>query len=455
MAEYTGGSPQAEHLCVLVHGLWGNPEHMKNVARRLRAEYPADKLYILVAKRNSGSFTYDGVELGGERVCREIEEELASIKARGGNIKKISIAGYSLGGLVARYAVGLLYAKGVLDELECQNFTTFASPFLGVRTPLRGWADQLFNVLGARTLSKSGHQLFTIDKFRDTGRPLLAVLADPKSIFMQGLAKFKRRTLYTNITNDRTAVHYTTGITKTDPYTDLSKVKVNYLAGYEDVILDPSNPVSPLPAKDPRHNPGFQARARAFASNLPFVLAMSVVMPIGVVALLVTAAVQTVRSSKRIEMHEKGLAGIDVAHYRSLPLIIKEIRNQIEDAYEELNSSQNQEYLRPSPSRGGAKAGKDLAGLSDDEEDDDDDVEEARGVRVEREKSRASQPTLALTADQFEMIDALNGLGWRKYPVWIHKVRHSHAAIIVRSDKATFSEGEIVLSHWAKEEFLL
>jgi hypothetical protein len=433
---------------------------MKNVAKRLRAEYPAEKLYILVAKRNSGSFTYDGIELGGERLCREIEEELEAIKSKGGNIKKLSIAGYSLGGLVARYAVGLLFAKGVLDQLECQNFTAFASPFLGVRTPLRGWANQLFNVLGARTLSKSGHQLFTIDNFRDTGRPLLAVLADPKSIFMQGLAKFKRRTLYANIVNDRTAVHYTTGITKTDPYTDLSKIKVNYVKGYEDVVLDPSNPVSPLPEELPHHKQSFQSRARAFASNLPYVLALSVFLPMGVVALLVTAAVQTVRSSKRIELHEKGLAGIDISKYRSVPLIIKEIRTQIEDAYEELNSSQNQEYLPPAARDGMAttegKVGKDLDSDEEEEGDRDEEVVDLeRGKSLVATQQQQQQPTLALTADQFEMIDALDRLGWRKYPVWIHKVRHSHAAIIVRSDKPSFSEGEIVLSHWAREEFLL
>ena len=92
---------------------------MANVAKSLREQHPPDKLHILVAKRNSGSFTYDGIELGGERVCLEIEEELQAIKSKGGEIEKLSIVGYSLGGLVARYAVGLLYAKGMLDKLEC------------------------------------------------------------------------------------------------------------------------------------------------------------------------------------------------------------------------------------------------------------------------------------------------------------------------------------------------
>jgi hypothetical protein len=108
----------AERLLTALQ-LWGNPIHLASVAKALRAQFPPDKLYILVVKRNSGSFTYDGIELGGERVCLEIEEELEVIKSRGGNIKQLSIAGYSLGGLVARYAIGLLYARGVLDDLEC------------------------------------------------------------------------------------------------------------------------------------------------------------------------------------------------------------------------------------------------------------------------------------------------------------------------------------------------
>ena len=96
---------------------------MASVAKALRAQYPRDKLNILVAKRNAGSFTYDGIELGGERGCNEIEEELQAVESEGGKIKKISIAGYSLGGLVARYAIGLLYARGVLDNLECMVWT--------------------------------------------------------------------------------------------------------------------------------------------------------------------------------------------------------------------------------------------------------------------------------------------------------------------------------------------
>lgn len=92
---------------------------MNSIAKSLRSQHSEDELYILSVKRNSGNYTYDGIELGGERVCAEIEEELRSIESRGGKITKLSVVGYSLGGLVSRYAVGLLYAKGILDTVEC------------------------------------------------------------------------------------------------------------------------------------------------------------------------------------------------------------------------------------------------------------------------------------------------------------------------------------------------
>ena len=197
-------TPQkAQHLVVLVHGLWGNPSHLNYVAEALRDRYSDDQLIVLVCRRNLGSLTYDGIEVGAERVAREIEDALEELGRNGHKITRFSITGYSLGGLVARYAIGLLYHKGLFEKIAPVNFTTFASPHLGVRTPLTGYQNRLWNVLGARTLSTSGRQLFLIDNFRNTDRPLLSVLADPDSIFIHALARFQNRSLYTNIINDR------------------------------------------------------------------------------------------------------------------------------------------------------------------------------------------------------------------------------------------------------------
>jgi hypothetical protein len=88
------------------------------MAKSLRAKHPEEILNILVAKRNSGSFTYDGIELGGERVCLEIEEEIEKLAKEGQEIKRISIVGYSLGGLIGRFACGLLYSKGFFETIK-------------------------------------------------------------------------------------------------------------------------------------------------------------------------------------------------------------------------------------------------------------------------------------------------------------------------------------------------
>jgi len=88
------------------------------VANTLREKHPEENLHILVAKRNSGSFTYDGIELGGERVCQEVEEEIEKLAKAGQDIKRLSFVGYSLGGLVARYAVGLLESKGFFEKIK-------------------------------------------------------------------------------------------------------------------------------------------------------------------------------------------------------------------------------------------------------------------------------------------------------------------------------------------------
>jgi hypothetical protein len=69
-------------------------------------------LHLLITRLNAGHHTYDGVELGGERVMHEVEREVESLAQAGVHIARLSMVGYSLGGLIARYAIGLLYSGG-------------------------------------------------------------------------------------------------------------------------------------------------------------------------------------------------------------------------------------------------------------------------------------------------------------------------------------------------------
>ncbi|KAI6911368.1 hypothetical protein KC318_g7436 [Hortaea werneckii] len=172
------------HLVILTHGLWGNPVHLHHLRDTLLQHHAASGLHVFTPQSNKDNFTYDGIDVGAERITTEIEDEIRRLQNLGAPLSKISIAGYSLGGLIARYVVGLLYKNGVFETLQPCNFTTFATPHLGVRTPGLGYGPQTWNFLGSKTLSTSGQQMFLTDDFRDTGKPLLAVMADPTSIFV-------------------------------------------------------------------------------------------------------------------------------------------------------------------------------------------------------------------------------------------------------------------------------
>ena len=398
-----------------------------------------------MAETNSGTFTYDGIETGAERVTFEIESLLEKLA---GTVKKLSIVGYSLGGLVARYTIGLLYSKGWFEKIQPVNFTTFATPHLGVRTPLRGYHSRLWNAFGARTLSKSGRQLFTIDTFRDTKRPILVVLADPESIFMRALSLFKHRTLYANIINDRSAPYYTTAITKTDPFVDLDLVDISYLKEYSPTVIDPINPVSLKPAEDPLPlYTRLSVNGQNLLSQLPFYTLLLLVVPIGSMFWTINSGIQSFRSNKRIRRHEEGKAQSGFSSYR-IPLLISEgARNAAGGAFESMNRARSQQYLF----QGSEET------LTSENESHPEKVpsREPKALKkLKRVPSRKSDfPTLALSEDQFDMIRNLDKVGWKKYRVHIHDVRHTHAAIIVRSAKPSFDEGKVVVRHWLDKEF--
>ncbi|RAH45095.1 lipase ROG1 family protein [Aspergillus brunneoviolaceus CBS 621.78] len=435
-------SRKADHLCVLVHGLWGNPSHLDFIATSLRDRYKEDRLHILAAKRNSGNYTYDGIELGGERLAHEVEETLERLAEEGHNIRKLSVVGYSLGGLVARYALGLLYARGWLDKLEPVNFTTFVSPHVGVRFPLKGTWGFLWNNVGPRTISMSGKQLFMIDTFRDTGRPLLSVLADPDSIFIKALKTFKHRCVYSNIVNDRSTIFYTTAISAINPFEDLENVQFDYVEGYEPVVIDATKPVTVVQPPRPSWLEQLQRQVASFFTNLPFQTLFTAFVIIGVPLFLLNAVIQNFRSQRRIRHHEAAHSRKIFDRYR-VPVLVNEVQHVVEEVFESAGARQKPDYLSFTTTTSNKKTS---------------DAPKRRQPLLRRSSttdSFASEkfPTLALTPAQFSIIDSLNSVGFRKFPVWIHNHRHSHAAIIIRVKKRGFDEGQVVVKHWLDQEF--
>ncbi|KAL1816316.1 hypothetical protein DCAR_0520698 [Daucus carota subsp. sativus] len=213
----------ADHLVVMIHGILGNSANWKFAAEQFVRKLP-DKVFVHRSEKNMDKLTLDGVDVMGERLAEEV---LELIKQKP-NLRKISFVAHSVGGLVARYAIGKLYNpcktenekdlsavsgdefKGTIGGLEPVNFITVATPHLGSRgnkqvpflfglTALEKVAAGVIHWIFKRT----GRHLFLTDN--DDGKPplLKRMVEDHEHYyFMSGLRSFKRRVAYSNVGYD-------------------------------------------------------------------------------------------------------------------------------------------------------------------------------------------------------------------------------------------------------------
>ncbi|KAF8689849.1 hypothetical protein HU200_041480 [Digitaria exilis] len=221
------GDQEADHLVVMVNGLYGSSADWKFAAEQFVKRLPG-KVFVHRSQSNHSKLTYDGVDLMGERLAEEVRQVVQKRR----NLKKISFVAHSLGGLVTRYAIGKLYepamdenssldtdnlsdkqdipGAGKIAGLEPINFITSATPHLGSR-----WNKQLPYLFGIPLLERTaagtahfiigrtGKHLFLTD--RDDGKsPLLVRMVEDcdDGKFMSALRSFKRRVAYANVRYD-------------------------------------------------------------------------------------------------------------------------------------------------------------------------------------------------------------------------------------------------------------
>lgn len=216
-------SASADHLVVMVNGILGSATDWKFGAEQFVKEHP-DKIFVHCSQRNVSTLTLDGVDVMGERLAGEVLEVIQ----RKPNLNKISFVGHSVGGLVARYAIGKLYRtktktgedsptneseenlRGTICGLEAVNFITVATPHLGSRgnkqvpflfgvPVLERLASCVIHLIFRRT----GRHLFLTDD--EEGKPplLKRMIEDlEECYFISALQTFKRRVAYSNVDCD-------------------------------------------------------------------------------------------------------------------------------------------------------------------------------------------------------------------------------------------------------------
>lgn len=190
--------PAPTHLWVVMHGFMGFSDNVTVLAKRIRERHGAQSL-VVVPRCFAVLRTLDGVDVCAQRVLAEIR---ALVDAHP-SLRALSLIGYSMGGLVARYLAGVLHVSRPAPflGLEPINLVTIACPHLGPRLAhdISRGTRLLFFL--ARTIGgRSAEQMTSADH----GLQLLALMAHRRSAFYRGLAAFEYRAAYANAFGDRT-----------------------------------------------------------------------------------------------------------------------------------------------------------------------------------------------------------------------------------------------------------
>ncbi|SCU86180.1 LAME_0D04852g1_1 [Lachancea meyersii CBS 8951] len=511
--------PGSIHLVVLVHGLWGNRTHFDYIRGALETEFESRKskdssrnneeLVIYTTHLNEGYKTYDGIDVCGVRVAGEIEAQLTELSS----VTKFSLCGYSLGGLIARYALGVLHKKQVFkkQDIELLNFTTFCTPHVGVYAPGENIAVKLFNIAVPLVLGNTGKQMFLKDKGQLTnGSPLVVSMSMENSVFFKALQEFKNTALYANVINDKRTAWWTAGISRNDPFFEVDEKngdhRFSYVKNYAPTIVDHSRSIKITriedfnekvqEAKQSRRSGNTKVDPREyffltywfgkFWRWLVVLFNLLLIAPIWVIWFLLSGTMETIKSTTRAAKFMKGYSHhfIDDVYDTTSEEPASEDRidvtSETPNEYElQLQQSLNDQTDTFIESVFSAIERKNtLSAIIDETEPEDftDTEDSDRVVRttlkelellsIEEVKARSSRSAdiedelpslqnlhLNLTPAQIQIIKSLNKISWRKFPVYIRNTVSTHACAIVRHKDQNFEEGKVVVGHWVKEVF--
>ncbi|KAJ6581475.1 putative serine esterase-domain-containing protein [Mycena capillaripes] len=423
------------HLLVLVHGMWGNPGHLAELNRIITETIPDPTLHVLNAETNKEDSTYDGIDWGGERVAEEIMAEVDKLQKEGRTVTRFSITGYSLGGLVSRYVVGILRQRGFFENVTPVNFNTIATPHLGLAR-YRSLFSTLASALGPKLLSRTGEQFYCVDRWSAKGRPLIEVMADPDRIFYQALAAFETIRIYANSVNDRTVAYVTAAIELDDIFVARASngLEIEFDEQYASLISSYSLPPVPPPPtpkpmvlspswfkslkpRRPFLPPFLQFR---FPINLVMYTLLPLLIPVFMSLAILRLSLAARSSRARIKLLET-----DASNSQKLAHILAELEKQVESAVVDFI--------------------------------DDDALADKPAADPERAlNKRRSQEQPVLTPTQHRIAAWLNRLPLKKERAYFPNVLNSHAVIICRDVKNFESHraGAGIVQHWA-DSFIL
>ncbi|CAD6931086.1 unnamed protein product [Tilletia controversa] len=349
------------HLIICAHGLVGTPEDLQYFSNALvKAGHPGSFVIKTSAPTSSDAApspqdveigelpsppkdrpivivlnsaanvdgTFDGVDFCAFRLVQEIKSHVKSLRLQS-NVKghyrhlaQISLLGHSLGGLIARFAVGLLEQDGffasvpedqipadVTDEPtrsilatppQPSIFVSFATPHVGMPPESRSGRPWLAKIT-AGTMGRTGLQLYLLDdgwdsSFEPSGpsdsdRPrvgILEAMTKPGSNFMVGLSRFDRVVAYANATYDFPVAFRTASLYPVDPFV-IRGIKWEVCPQYDGIVTQytlPTKPLSFLDKVKQRFKPPALFNPRRIPAKFPLNYLIVLLMPLFFVFLL-------------------------------------------------------------------------------------------------------------------------------------------------------------------------
>ncbi|CAK7890924.1 lipid droplet phospholipase 1 [[Candida] anglica] len=486
------------HLIVLVHGLWGNYSNMQYLQSQIESQ--GEDVVVYKTGSHSGFLTYDGIDVNGKRVCDEIMSETQRLTDGDHKVTKISIVGYSLGGLIARYAIGVLHSLNYFESIEPIHFVTFCSPHVGVLTPNTGIAARLFNFVVPYFLAHSGSQMFLTDRrqFKVPSReniniekrqlPLLVWMAEPQSFFFKALAKFKHRSLYANIINDKRTCWFTSAISIMDPFQSMSNEScsiydLDYVPGYEPTVIDIKKPITIIELNENEEtkfessiqNESWISNFLRRKLNWVKVLGKLVIFtPIWAGYFVCRSILERIKLNRRVstffhdasnnllhlydyeEADEDDLSSekSDTNNFAISDRLSLQTDGLIESVFDAINSEKysNHHYLVSSHDKENHNdsdpgLAKFYSAISDSIQSSQDQI----NTKVIEQIIPNLEFELKLSLAQRIIIKNLNSLSWDKFPVLIRNTKATHAAVIVKIEDPDYEEGKTVVKHFVEQ----
>ncbi|KXS09635.1 DUF676-domain-containing protein [Gonapodya prolifera JEL478] len=410
------------HLVAFQHGLWGDSTNLHYLANQLYKAHTG--VCVLLIKSNEGSFTYDGVELCGKRCADEVLSATSLIENLGVRVSKFSFLGYSLGGLITRYAAGILWSAGYFKERIMMSYTSFATPHLGATPSTSPVWRTVQETAAVNFLGQTGDDMTFIPP-ANAQKPILERLADESSVYYKALSGFRKRTLYANVVNDRIVPFYTAYITDEDPFADISAVELEFSPTNPSLVVShrPTTAAPPPSTNTLTH----------IASYTGIGLLMLAASPV-VAGVLAVSGYRAASSRKRVSA-----------------LTTATIATEHESVEETQTEDGDTSFPRTTSATGelALEAAEDTLGAMV-ENPDGLDMDSWSGNRDGALGSHEQPVTTKVPLDEREKLAvSLNKLSWRKY---MARMRHrrSHAAIVVR-ERRWEDDGRDVVMHWVGE----